>query len=77
MPNQDGWDWPFILYAGTVWLNRTEYEVWNMTPRKLFALLTVHYDIERLKNRSEKQKGLPWRTQNPSGTTFIDNIKGW
>lgn len=70
-PLQDGWDWPFIIYVGTVWLRRSEEEVWNMTPKKLYALLKVHIDLESAKSGS---------TKKPSGQakgTYIDNIPGW
>lgn len=68
---KDGWDWPFIIYAGTVWLRRTEEEIWKMTPRKLQALLLVHYDIKRQENGKESQRD----KQETVG--FIDTIPGW
>ena len=56
------------MYAGTVWLGRTEDEVWNMTARKLHALLTVHYEILRAKSGDKP---------TPQVNGFIDDIPGW
>lgn len=42
-----------------------------MTPKKLYALLKVHADLESSKYGSDKK---------PSGqakSTYIDNIPGW
>ena len=70
--SKDGWDWPFIIYVGTVWLNRTEEETMRMTPRKLQALLKVHYYIEKQKMGSGKHKG-----KDNVASGFIDKIPGW
>ncbi|MHB8984052.1 MAG: phage tail assembly chaperone [Carboxydocellales bacterium] len=37
-----GWDWPWLMYMGTVLLRMTENEFWRCTPRKLFALWNAH-----------------------------------
>lgn len=58
------------MYAGTVWLCRTEKEVWGMTPRYLFSLLNVHYDVLR------QQAGKAPK-RNTGTTGFIDQISGW
>ena len=42
MPVEDSWDWPLLLYVGTVILKRSEREFWRMTPRKFNALTRVH-----------------------------------
>jgi hypothetical protein len=72
------WDWPFIVYAGTVWLNRSEEDVMQMTPRKFYSLLTVHYDIKRLENGSNKSN-TNWRTNgiHEAPTGYIDMIPGF
>lgn len=67
---KDNWDWPFIMYAGTVWLKRTEEEVWKLTPRKLQALMRVHYDVMK------KQNGVASKDTKQE-YDFIDNIPGW
>ena len=59
------------MYAGTVWLIRTEDEVWKLTPRKLQALLEVHYDILRQQNGEQ-----PLRNKDKV-TGYIDEIPGW
>lgn len=56
MPKNDGWDWPLLLYVGTVILRRTEKQFWRMTPRKLNALTKAHIEINSPdKNKSKKQ----------------------
>jgi hypothetical protein len=72
------WDWPFIVYAGTVWLNRSEEDVMQMTPRKFYSLLTVHYDIKRLENGSSTSN-TNWRTNGiqTAPTGYIDMIPGF
>lgn len=45
MPTGDAWDWPTLLYIGTVILRRSEREFWRMTPRKLNALAAVHVEL--------------------------------
>lgn len=42
MPVDDAWDWPTLLYVGTVLLRRSERAFWRMTPRKLSSLTKVH-----------------------------------
>jgi len=54
-----------------VWLRRTEDEVWKMTPRKLQALLNVHYDIKRQENGQKPKRN------NQTIDGFIDTIPGW
>lgn len=53
-----------------MWLKRTEEEVWKMTPRKLQALMLVHYDIKRQENGKKS-------TRHTSVDGFIDTIPGW
>lgn len=67
---EDNWDWPFILYAGMVFLNYSEDEVWNLTPRKFKVLLDAHYEVVALLNGSTlKRKNEPF--------SYIDKIPGW
>jgi len=54
MPNNDTWDWPVLLYVGTITLKRTERQFWKMTPRKLKALTDTHIDLNEGK---QKDKG--------------------
>lgn len=65
MPSQidDGWDWPYIMYVGRVWLGYTSEEVWRLTPRQFKAQLDVHV---RLNSRSE------FNSEVTEG--FIDNL---
>lgn len=75
MPNpfvKDNWDWPFIVYAGTVLLRRSEDEVMRMTPRKFNALLKVHSFIEQQKAGARSKGNAQQQTVG-----FIDNIPGW
>lgn len=67
MQRKDEWDWPFIIYAGRVWLRYTEQELWNMRPVTLFAMLKVHYFIENAKagNKKEEENDLVYVDQIP------------
>ena len=51
------------MYAGTVTLNRTEEEVWKMTPRVFVSLVTVHAEINT-----------PDNINNNKPNTTIDKI---
>jgi len=33
------------MYIGTVILNMSEHKFWRSTPRKLLALLNVHFEV--------------------------------
>lgn len=67
---EDTWDWPYILYAGIVFLNYPEEQVWNLTPRKFKALLDVHYEVLSVMNGGKT-------TRTSSQMTHIDQIPGW
>lgn len=69
MPHNDSWDWPFLLYAGTVVLRRSEKEFWRMTPRKLNALVAVHAEVN---NPEGSESGGAQRNQPQTG--YIDQI---
>lgn len=64
MPVDDAWDWPMLLYVGTVILKRPESHFWRMTPRKLNALTKVHVEI----NSPGESKA------NKPTTGYIDQI---
>jgi hypothetical protein len=47
MPLDDGWDWPYLYYAGRTIIRLSEEEFWRRTsPRKLKALLDVHMEYK-------------------------------
>ena len=65
----DSWNWPYMLYAGTVWLKLTEEQFWDMLPIKFMALLKVHQDINSAPGKgTETQK---------TATAYIDQVQGW
>lgn len=76
MEPEDPWDWPFLMYVGTVILRRTDKQFWRMSPRKLSALAKVHADI----NNPDGASGAPGggRTIKSNGigqpTAYIDQI---
>ena len=72
-PNQDGWDWPYILYVGRVWLGYTEKEIWALTPRQFSAQLAVHEDITK-RMYGERPAG---KKTSVASTGYIDQIPGW
>jgi len=58
MDEDNAWDWPLLLYAGTVILRRSEKEFWRMTPRKLRALFNVHVEVNKTDDKkSDNRKG--------------------
>lgn len=46
MPVSDAWDWPLLMYTGTVILRRTDKQFWKMTPRKLNTLFKTHIELK-------------------------------
>lgn len=70
---EDDWDWPFILYAGRVFLNYTEAEIWNLTPRQLLAQMEVHNFVEQRKAGENVSR----RTVGNEPVGYIDQIPGW
>ena len=70
--NHDGWDWPYILYVGRVWLRYTDAETWALTPRQFKSQLDVHEDVTR---QMYGASGDSQPASQPLG--FIDQIKGW
>lgn len=67
MPEDDAWDWPILLYVGTVILGRSEKAFWRMTPRKLGALTDAHVTM----NSSSEDKDAP---ANKAPMGYIDNV---
>ena len=70
----DGWDWPYIVYIGRVWLCYTEAELWQLTPRKFMSQLSVHEDITATMHGTTSKNG---RSAARQPTGFIDQIPGW
>lgn len=74
----DGWDWPFIVYVGTTWLQRTEEELWRMTPRTFYALLDVHLRLLEAKMKAIVGKGGKGdKKQEQVVEGYIDQLPGW
>lgn len=44
-PKEEGWDWPWLKYLGTVILRKSERAFWRSTPRELDALWQTHLEI--------------------------------
>ena len=70
-PNQDGWDWPYIIYIGRVWLKYTDKETWALTPRQFASQLSVHEEI------TKQMHGNGSKSSTPTANSFIDQIPGW
>ena len=73
MEPEDPWDWPFLMYVGTVILRRTDKQFWRMSPRKLSALAEVHADVN---NPDGAPGGRGTSKSNGIGqpTAYIDQI---
>lgn len=67
MPVNDSWDWPKLLYIGTVLLRRTEGQFWRMTPRKLNALARAYIAMNPSGDSKETTKG-------GATTGYIDQV---
>lgn len=67
MPIDDAWDWPILLYVGTVTLKRSERAFWRMTPRKLNALAKAHV---RLNSSDEENES----STKSNKVGYIDNV---
>lgn len=77
-PNRDGWDWPYLIYIGRVWLCYTDEEFWRLTPRQLKTQIDVHEDITRQMYGSGGSSGSGnGRQMSRQPLGFIDQIKGW
>jgi len=76
-PNRDGWDWPYILYVGRVWLRYTEREVWSLTPRQFDTQIHVHEDVTRQMYGTNNNKGSNGQSKPSPPIGYIDQIKGW
>jgi hypothetical protein len=48
MATDDGWDWPFLLYAATVMLHMAETNFWIITPCKLQSLIGVYIKVHEV-----------------------------
>lgn len=71
MPMDDMWDWPLLLYVGTVILKRSDRAFWRMTPRKLNALVRAHIFFNG--GDDDKNSGKSSRQPQPE-YGFIDNV---
>lgn len=69
MPEDDGWDWPVLLYIGTVMLRMSEAKFWRTTPRKLNALVRAHI---KMNPSGDNQGSSPKKGQASQG--YIDQI---
>lgn len=65
MSPKDTWEWPFLMYVGTVILRRPEKAFWRMTPRKLTSLMNVYVELKTPKDEKDT-------TQNKMG--YIDQV---
>jgi hypothetical protein len=72
--NDDGWDWPWILFIGRKELQMTEEEIWESTPAKFFALLECALEYNRVKAGVKNKQQT---TKKVVKEGFIDKISGW
>lgn len=73
MSEDDGWDWPWLLFFGVIVMKLPEEAFWNMTPRKFCTLLHLYEEFQEMKmgKSSGAKKG---EVATPG---FIDQIEGW
>lgn len=71
-PVDDSWDWPYILFAGRVFLHYTEDELWRVTPRVFNSQLDIYYYMRDAETAKQQVSG----TVN-GAVSYVDKIAGW
>lgn len=56
MPNDDGWDWPWLLFISRKELCMSEIEFWRCTPRKFSALMNCALTYRESQNNPSEHK---------------------
>lgn len=53
-PNKS-WDWTLFYYMGTVILRMSPRLFWRTTPKKFFALLQVHVEVNEVPDKKGRR----------------------
>jgi hypothetical protein len=78
MPTNDGWDWPWMLFTGTILLGFSEREFWEMTPLKFRTLWDCQREYDEMRYSSSGNNKSGRRSNvNKVQDGFIDQIDGW
>jgi len=67
--SKDGWDWPYIVYVGRVWLRYSTEELWKLTPRQFKSQLDVHATLKNAQSGGDAGQA--------ADVGYIDQIPGW
>lgn len=67
MPTDDGWDWPYLYYMGTVILSMTDAEFWTCSPRRLAVLTRIHAEVNNPDGDKKQDIG-------PKKVRYIDEV---
>lgn len=55
MDPRASWDWTLFYYMGTVILRMSPRTFWRTTPKKFFALLQVHVELNEAPDKHGKK----------------------
>lgn len=78
MPIEDGWDWPWLLFTGTILLGIPEKEFWQYTPLKFTTLWDCQTEYDEMRRTPAGGKSKSKHNQaNKVEDTYIDQIQGW
>ena len=56
MDPRSTWDWTLFYYMGTVILRMRPRTFWRTTPKKFFALLQVHVELNEAPDKHGRKK---------------------
>jgi uncharacterized phage protein (TIGR02216 family) len=70
------WDWEQLYYVGTVILKMSEQTFWRCTPRKLFALMAVHVDVNSTDEQRAKH-GRRNKNTEQNNKEVVNSIASW
>lgn len=71
----DGWDWEWIFFYGTIVMGISEEQFWSMTPRRFYMLLS-RWEEYQTQQRGTKQGTKGGKSQQVVDG-YLDQIPGW
>lgn len=78
--DDDGWNWPWLLFLSRELLHFTEEEFWSCTPKKLYALIEQAQEFNKQKygdGGDSSASGGRARSSGQPKEGYIDQLPGW
>lgn len=78
--DDDGWNWPWLLFISRELIHFSEEEFWNCTPKKLYALIEQAQEFNRQKYGTDDSSSTPRKQAKSKGHVsegYIDQLPGW